>query len=79
MPLSKNGRKLIEESGLKQRFLAAFADIGESQFSLIMSGKREPSLDQAQSLCECLGKKFGRKVEIDELFPHEPKVLPLPD
>ncbi len=78
MAISATGKQLILKSGLKQRFLAAYADIGESQFSHILSGKREPTLDQARALCEVLSKVYKREVKLEELFPYQSKDLPIP-
>jgi hypothetical protein len=78
MPISTSGKELVKKSGLKSRFLAAYADIGEAQFSNILAGKREPTLDQARALCEVLSKALKREIKLEMLFPYTPKNLPVP-
>lgn len=62
-------RGLIEQSGYKNRFIAAYADMSESMLSLVIDGKRSLSIEKARKIAEILSRSIGREITIDEIWP----------
>lgn len=70
---------LVEKSGYKQRFIAAYADMSESKFSRILKGEAEPSLTEARKIAELLSRAHAREIPVDEIFPPQRQpVTPIP-
>ncbi len=59
-------KKYLDDNGYKQKFVAQKANINETNFSAIVTGKNKCSLENYVAICQALKLKFGTFINLPE-------------